>query len=555
MKSYCLLILFCLTGHLMAQEPECFALHTNQDVYVSGETIWYKVHLLQKSLSSRIIHVDLLDLKGQVIEHQQHLIDSPLAGEIEIPTDLSSGQYSLRVYTQWNLNYGPQFQYLRKLPIYGINDRTALYRYPHQRSTRRSEDSLQIAIRMISTPTVGGKGLVQIALSDQEGRSVRANLSVSIAAESLQAEGHSDVVGHKGQHRRLPAGKPSGLFPPEKKLFLRGTAYEAERWKELETSYLSIWDVEKVKNTWRKTGTDGRFEMPLEDFNGSRVMQIHDFELFHNPEARIALDEASARWPWTEQEQGQGRADLVIDRMVNEARMRKQFRKVFSMVPQPERVVLDSLISPFKPDKLYNLNKYITFESLEAFVSDGIPWARITKMDNGNLSLRIANYETKQPYMFPPLYLIDHHIAIDEDRLLKMEWKKLSRIEQFFKTRTLEKQWGALGRNGIMSLYTRAINGRNYASVSNTFDIEGFHEAKAFAPKLAPNPGKDPLPVLRPVIHWDPDLQTDASGQVQLDFTHTNAVGDFVIRVQGTDANGRPCGGVARYTINPTKSK
>ena len=96
---------------------------TNKDFYYPGEGVWlggrmiYQNQLLADSLS-RVVYVDLLDEKSTVIQQEIFPIESGrIAGGFTLPIDLNAGNYFIRAYTQWMLNYSEQDIFLRPIPV------------------------------------------------------------------------------------------------------------------------------------------------------------------------------------------------------------------------------------------------------------------------------------------------------------------------------------------------------------------------------------------------------------------------------------------------------
>jgi len=98
-------------------------LTTNKDFYYPGEGVWlagrmiYQNQLLADSLS-RVIYVDLLDEKSAVIQQEIFpIISGRIAGGFTLPENLKAGDYFLRAYTRWMLNYPERDIFLRPIPV------------------------------------------------------------------------------------------------------------------------------------------------------------------------------------------------------------------------------------------------------------------------------------------------------------------------------------------------------------------------------------------------------------------------------------------------------
>jgi len=103
-------------------------LHTDRDLFSSGENLWYKAYAVlgeghQFSLASRVIHVDLIAPNNKILVSQTHeLINGKATGSIVLPKDLFSGNYQLRSYTNWMRNFDQDLFYTKTLKVVGETD-------------------------------------------------------------------------------------------------------------------------------------------------------------------------------------------------------------------------------------------------------------------------------------------------------------------------------------------------------------------------------------------------------------------------------------------------
>lgn len=87
-------------------------IHTDNQSYFVGDTIWYKAYLLradnlQPSPLSKILYVELLTPDGYLVERQRIIVqhDTQSFGQFALPDSMYSGYYELRAYTRWQLNF------------------------------------------------------------------------------------------------------------------------------------------------------------------------------------------------------------------------------------------------------------------------------------------------------------------------------------------------------------------------------------------------------------------------------------------------------------------
>lgn len=86
-------------------------LRTNKAFYYPGETAWIGGRMLYQNENSadslsRVVYVDILDTKRNAVVSETFPIDSgKISGGFQIPDSLPAGDYLLRAYTHWSLNF------------------------------------------------------------------------------------------------------------------------------------------------------------------------------------------------------------------------------------------------------------------------------------------------------------------------------------------------------------------------------------------------------------------------------------------------------------------
>lgn len=89
-------------------------LHTDKAHIAPKDQLFFKAYVLTgpdqlRISSSDVLKVELLDEKGTLIKSQYHkIIDGTSVGSFQIPNRIKEGNYYLRTYTRWMLNYGPE---------------------------------------------------------------------------------------------------------------------------------------------------------------------------------------------------------------------------------------------------------------------------------------------------------------------------------------------------------------------------------------------------------------------------------------------------------------
>lgn len=111
-------------------------LHTDRPYYLAGETIWYKAYVTAGSFNqlspiSKTLYVELIDNKKELISQQMiRLPEGTGRGDIPLPSDLKSGNYLLRAYTNWMRNFDEKFFYSEEIKVWNLDEKQSSTPHP-----------------------------------------------------------------------------------------------------------------------------------------------------------------------------------------------------------------------------------------------------------------------------------------------------------------------------------------------------------------------------------------------------------------------------------------
>lgn len=97
--------------------------HTDRTFYLTGETFWFKVYAVDATFRkplgvSTVAYAELLDRTDfAVLQAKIELKSGCGSGSFFLPASLSSGNYKLRVYTNWMKNFDPEFFFREEITI------------------------------------------------------------------------------------------------------------------------------------------------------------------------------------------------------------------------------------------------------------------------------------------------------------------------------------------------------------------------------------------------------------------------------------------------------
>ena len=102
---------------------EEIVLHIDKSELRPEDHLFFKAYVLTgpeqlRVSASEVLNVEILNEEGVLIESQYHkIIDGKSEGSIQVPRKIKDGNYYLRAYTRWMLNYGPESFAIKKIEI------------------------------------------------------------------------------------------------------------------------------------------------------------------------------------------------------------------------------------------------------------------------------------------------------------------------------------------------------------------------------------------------------------------------------------------------------
>ncbi len=111
---------------------EQIVLYTDKTVFEPQEHLFFKAYVLTgpeqlRVSASDVLKVELLNEAGTLVESQYHkIIDGKSEGSLQIPRKIEVGNYYIRTYTRWMLNYGPESFTLKKIVVGGDKNENRL---------------------------------------------------------------------------------------------------------------------------------------------------------------------------------------------------------------------------------------------------------------------------------------------------------------------------------------------------------------------------------------------------------------------------------------------
>ncbi|MBW6497059.1 MAG: TonB-dependent receptor plug domain-containing protein [Bacteroidales bacterium] len=163
-------------------------LHLDREEYLAGENIWYKVYLVNATdhnpdTLSTSVNVELFNVDGQAVALQLVRMQNGIGyGQITLPDSLPEGNYKIRSYTNWMLNFSEQLFFERDIFVHNPIEENFIRRADIRRNRNFNRDlelkgkEIQFGIFPEGGQLVGGlESRVAIFVADGLGTPFKAN--------------------------------------------------------------------------------------------------------------------------------------------------------------------------------------------------------------------------------------------------------------------------------------------------------------------------------------------------------------------------------------------
>ncbi len=201
--------------------------------------------------------------------------------------------------------------------------------------------------------------------------------------------------------------------------------------------------------------------------------------------------------------------------------------------------ITDSIAFYGKADRIYLLDNYSRFATLEEVIREYVTPISLTKSD-GKFKLSVYDEATKQFFKEKPLLLLDGVVINDITKFLTYDPLKIRKLE------VVSRLYfdGNNKYNGIINFttYEGKMDGYELDPSSIVIDYKGLQANRIFAAPVydTQNQIENRLPDFRHLLYWNPTISIKGNEAKQISFFTSDVKGNFLISIQGISNKGIP---------------
>jgi hypothetical protein len=205
-----------------------------------------------------------------------------------------------------------------------------------------------------------------------------------------------------------------------------------------------------------------------------------------------------------------------------------------------------------KPDRLYNLEDYTRFQTMEEVMREFVEDVRVRK-DGDHFTFKVRNRLFGTYFEDDPLILLDGIPISDAGKIIALDPVKIKKIEVVMHNYYV----GSSVFEGIINVksYSGEIGATQIDPNALVVEYEGLQQQREFySPAYSSREEQDShMPDFRNVLYWAPQVRTGPDGKAQLNFYTSDLTGKFAVVIQGISSEGLPGKTVTLFDVTDTK--
>jgi len=525
--------------------PEKFHIHLNQPLYLSGETIWYKIYTTNfqdHANHSKIAYINIHDKTGVLLLQQKLELSEGMAnGSLKIPLIWQEDCYYFTCFTKWNLQFDSNGLAVKKIPVFN----------PFNSQGNFSTDSSGPLINEMDGNSEGKTLSIEL---DKESYSRRDEVQLNIMT-SHGIKGNFSVTVHALYNIM---DNPANNFvkikyeiepqtEKENSLVVEGLAIDPTTGSPISSDVFSLYKVGSNK-FYKTSGSNGVIQIKMDEIKKASTFQLFNMNPYQSSIPVFTLKINGKELLGINSENQELHRNKEISKFLRNVQLNQKVIEIFSN--QKTDSLQRKVFMPIslKADKVYDMEKYQLMKTFKEFLKEIVIYTDLHN-ENDKTTVRLKNTETRRLFMEKPWYLVDGYLTRDEKAVLDIPFKNLVRVEIFNTNKSILGQLETVMiRSGLIAIYTDNNYLKNEIEKNeNIFEFEGITPTQEFFQDFQfSNSASHHNPKFAYQLYWNPNVENNQT----INFLTSDFIGEYTIYVEGLDENGQLLSATKKFTVN-----
>lgn len=562
-KIYYILVLqfvVCMCGAMQlraADVREIAFLQTDRSFYIAGESVFYKLYVLESSTkkrsnTSKIGYILMRSSNSNIVLKIRVSLNLGIAsGSIILPDTLSSGLYQIVAFTNGMKNFAEKDYFNKEIIIANRFDKDLNFKIRNLTTNIFTTPQYTDTLSGLKTDkqVYGSREKVIVSL---EKTKVKANVSVSVyEMPPIQISDKTFVETLKGLSDTSNEKPVNNYLPETRSKIIRGRIIDDTNKKPINSATILLSCPDSIANLqYSITKSDGTFEMLLNNYYDGKDLFFTIKDKPANQLWKIEIEDKfllSEKWnPTFTSDNTQLKA--FVTKSKNIVYINKSYH-----LNNTDNVSISSLSKTICP-QLYNCSvrsvfpsDFVSLKDFPEIVVELLPLVRMYKRNNKYIA-RVINTSISSPFHQDPAIFLDGVFLDDINKIIGLESDMISKIDVF----GAERVFGDLVFQGVISITTKSNEILKTKPAYHSLRIKNDNiNESSNSVNVTPNAIlNNNTPFIRQLLYWNPNLVIDEACNSNFEFYTSDNKGNFVIKIEGIDENGSPISQSAYIQVN-----
>jgi hypothetical protein len=548
-----LLALTCFTLNVLAGNQETVYVQTDRSVYISGETVYFKLHVLQADTRkhSNISKVGYIELRAPksapALKIRVSVSEGICAGSFALPDSLHSGVYQLVAFTSFMKNGAENYFFSRELVLANRLDKSLNFKTFTASDTAvySQTDSLLRIQTDKSTYAPGEKVSLRLSCA-----LANANLAISVY-EAPQVDFPDRSMAESLLQAPATTNYLTTRHMPERQYkVLRGKVLGITSNQCIPDAIVLLSCPDTVANLqYAITDADGLFQLQLSPYYDGKELFLSIHEMPAEKKWKIELEDnfnLSSIWkPELDALSASSKKYLLKSQDI--ASINKTY------APRAVKTENAAVAKAFRP-LLYHRevkpvypSDFVPLDSFPEIAVEILPTVKLYKQE-GNYHARTITREQQFYGRNDLTFFLDGVYLDDINKITALNSEKIRKIEVLEDKRA----FGNIVFYGIVSIQTKTNEILNTVPGSHSLRLrnDSATVGKSFVVQLPPTSTDAKTPYFKQLLYWNPT----ASLQREYTFPTSENTGTFLIKVEGIAQDGTPLSAITSIQVNNPNS-
>lgn len=531
---------------------ESIFLHTDREIYITGENLFFKVYLFDEELKnlsgiSKIAYIIICNSGNQQIAQQCLAISGGMGyGCLQLHDTLKSGSYHIIAYTNLMMNFGESNFFHKEIIIGNRFDEelASVFLETENESKTDLKPEINDCLK-VSTDKGSYRQREKVTLQLSLPVSNHADISVSITQnppERLNTTAFAET--HSSKHNNTPDITTNS--PAKQSMFeylVENKGYIISG-SVLNTKFSSgivvtLTTPDTLANLmYAITNASGRFFFQLDEFYYNKDLYINIPDQNKAKESLIILDD---KFICNHSNTLTGAALSIQS---------KQFIRKSQIIANINRTYQIHTVSNemksntpgirtkvyYEPDYLVLTSDYVALKDFTEIVRETLPYIKLRKDENG-YEVEILDSDHKV-YMKNPAIFLNGMLVNNINYFINFGSDKIQRIETICHKRI----FGPMELNGIISVFTSGELKNDLIFDKRTLHVKPITFLNHSHYTIPEYSTREKLinrkPDFRQLLFWNPCVEIFNGQSRTIEFYTSDNKGNYVINIKGITSDG-----------------